>query len=319
MDIRILIAKSVTNWPAKVLSIGLAIFLFVFHRMSTLEQRFFSVPLNIEHNGSLVPSRSYPRMILVSLRGEANSIFPVKEDDIEVYVDIEKYYEPGEYTVPVQWRKKDTAQGQEPVQITVDPMEINFSLDYKISKVVPLVASLRGLVETGYTMTSYSLNPAQVIIEGPAELIWDISEVFTDAIDLDGRRRNFSVPVNAMNREPLIAIRGNTTSEFLGFISEIIPVRNITNVPITVTSLPEGFTGELEIKTGNLRLEGKNQEEVNEFEIPPDFLKVDCSGINRPGTYLLRVLTGTAGNVSFRVEPEEVKITISLKSIGEES
>jgi len=311
LNARKIIAKIAENWPAKVLSIGLAIFLFVFHRMSTLENRFFSVPLVLEHNGSLVPSSSYPRMIRVSLRGEANSIFPIMEDDIEVYADIEKYNVPGFYSVPVQWRKKGTAQGQEPLQITVDPMEINLSLDYRISKVVPLVASLRGQVEAGYTMTSFSLNPAQVIIEGPAELIWDISEVLTDSVDLDGRRADFSVTVNALNREPLITIRGNTTSEFQGTISQFIPVRNITNVPIVITGLMEGFTGDLEIKAGSIRLEGKNQDAVNEFEPPLDFLKVDCSGINRPGTYLLRVLTGTAGNVSLRTEPEEVKIIIS--------
>ena len=311
MNARKIIARTAENWPAKVLSLGLAIFLFVFHRMSTLENRFFLAPLNLETNGSLVPSSSYPQMIRVSLRGEANSIFPVMEGDIEVYVDIDKYNIPGAYTVPVQWRKKGAAHGTEPLQITVDPMEITFSLDYKISKVVPLLASLRGQVETGYTMTSYSLNPAQVIVEGPAELIWDISEVYTDTIVLDGRRSDFSLTVNAVNREPFVAIRGNTTSEFQGTISELIPVRNITNVPIVITGLMEGFTGELEIKTGSIRLEGRNQDAVNEFEPSSDFLKVDCSGINRPGTYLLKVLTGTARNVILRAEPGEVKIQIS--------
>jgi len=304
-------AKAAENWPAKVLSIGLAIFLFVFHQMSTLENRFFMVPLNLENIDTLVPSSSYPRMIRVSLRGEANNIFPVMEDEIEVYVDMEKYNVPGVCTVPVQWRKKGAAHGIEPLQITVDPMEITFTLDYKISKVVPLIANLRGKVQEGYAMTSYFLNPEQIIIEGPAELIWDIMEVYTDTIDLDGRRSNFSITVHALNRDPFMVIRGNATSEFHGTVSEIIPVRNITNVPIAITGLMEGFTGELEIKSGSVRLEGKDLDTVNDFEVPPNFLKVDCSGINRPGIYLLKVMTVTARDLSFRADPEEVKISIS--------
>ena len=311
-----LFAKITQNWPAKVLCVGLAIILFIFHRLSTLEQRFFSVPLNIEHIGTLMPSSSYPRMIRVSLRGEANSIYPIMEDDIEAYVDMDAYNAPGTYTVPVQWRKKGTALGIEPLQITVEPMEIALSLDLKISKFVPLTANLRGQVESGFTMTSYSLNPTQIIIDGPAELMGGISGLNTEPIDLDGRSSDFSVMVNILNRDPLIVIRGSGITEFHGNISQIIPVRNILNVPILITGIGEGLTGELETKTCNIHLEGENQNALDEFAPPPDFLTVDCSGITMPGIYVLKVQTGPAENISLYTDPEEVKIQIS--AAGEE-
>ena len=310
MDGRKLIAKAVENWPAKVLSLGLAIVLFIFHRMTTLEDRFFSVPLIIERKGTLMPSSPYPRMIRVGLRGEANSIYPVVEDDIETYIDMEKFDVPGVYTVPVQWRKKGTALGVETLQITVDPMEVTLSLDNKISKVVPLTANLRGQVETGYTLTSYSLNPAQVVIDGPAELVWSISEVFTDAIDLDGRSGDFSVMASILNQDPLMVMRGNGTTEFLGIVSQIVAVRNIIGVPISVTGLMEGFSAELETKSGIIHLEGGPQNVLEQFEPPPDFLRVDCSGISMPGTYVLKVTAGTAGSMVLKIEPEEVTIEI---------
>ena len=214
--------RAVKNWPAKVLSVGLAIILFVFHHMSTLETRFFSVPLNIENQGVLMPSSSYPRMIHTSLRGEANSIYPILEEDIEVYVNVEKFSAPGTFTVPVQWRKKGTARRVEHLQITVDPMEITFSLDYKISKFVPLSASLRGQVEPGFALASYSLNPSQVIIDGPAGLMGGISELYTEFIDLDGRSSDFSMNVIILQRDPLVTVRGSGVSEFHGIISKII-------------------------------------------------------------------------------------------------
>ena len=316
MNYRKLLAKIAENWPAKVLCAGLAIIFFIFHRLSTLEQRFFSVPLKIELRNSMMPASYYPRMIRVSLRGEANSIYPILEDDIEVYIDMNLFEKPGSYTVPVQWRKKGTAQGIEPLQITVDPMEITLSLDLKISKFVPLSPNLLGQVEPGFTMTSYSLNPTQVIIDGPADLIGGISGLDTEPIGLDGRRSDFSATVNILNRDPLIVLRGSGTTEFHGNINRIVPVRNILNVPVAVTGIREGLTVELETSTCNIHLEGESQEALDRFKLPSDFLSIDCSLITRPGTYVMEVFTGMAEDIIFSTDPGEVKILVNF-SVGE--
>jgi hypothetical protein len=249
-------------------------------------------------------------MIRVSLRGEANSIYSVLEDDVEVYVDMNRFNSPGTYVVPVQWRRKGTAQGTEPMQISVDPIEITLSLDNRISKFVPIIADFVGQVETGYNMTSYTLNPTQIVIDGPAELMDDISEVFTEQIDLSGRISDFNITAAILQRDPLIVIRGNGVTEFHGTITQIIPVRNIQNVPILITGLREDLAGELDIKSAGIRLEGNNRNTVEAFEPPPDFLSVDCSEIEEPGTYTLSVYARIAENIRVRVDPVEVRIEV---------
>ncbi|MDR1804048.1 MAG: hypothetical protein LBQ94_10640 [Treponema sp.] len=310
MDIEKLFAKAVRNWPAKVLSLALALILFIFHRMITLETRFFSVPIVIENLNGMVPSSSYPRMIRVSIRGEANSIYSVLEDDIEVYVDLDKFDAPGTYIVPVQWRRKGTAQLAEPMQVSVDPMEITLSVDHRRSKFVPVVADFVGQVETGYNMTSYTLNPNQIVIDGPAALMNGVTEVFTEQIDLSGRISDFNITAAILQRDPLIVIRGNGVTEFHGTITQIIPVRNIQGFPIAVTGLREDLTGELEIKSANIRLEGSNPNTVEAFVPSPGFLSVDCSGIEEPGIYTLSVFARIAENLRVRVDPVEVRIVV---------
>lgn len=317
MSIRKIAAKMAENWPAKVLSIGLAIIIFVFHRMSTQEERFFSVPLSIDRSGPLVPAASYPRMIRVNLRGEPASVFSIMENDIEVYIDMNRLEQPGVYTVPVQWRKRNTIQGGEPVQITVDPMEITLSLDHRITRTVPVTADLRGQIDTGHTMTWHSLNPAQVVIEGPAALISGVPEIFTEVINLAGRRNDFSQVAAILNPDPLVIILGSGTTEFRGSVAQIIPVRNIANVPIAITGLMEGLAGELEIAAANIRLEGGSQAALDAFVPGADFLQVDASGIEQPGTYILRVLAASADNVSITVDLEEVILYISLSDIAD--
>jgi YbbR domain-containing protein len=131
LNSRKLIAEAVKNWPAKVISVALALILVIFHQMSTLEERFFSAPLRVEGANTLLPSGPYARTIRISLRGDPASINPILEDDIEAFVDLSRYAEPGEHRVPVQVRKKGLAQDVEPLEISVEPLEIPMTLVQK--------------------------------------------------------------------------------------------------------------------------------------------------------------------------------------------
>jgi YbbR domain-containing protein len=312
------LAMAAENWPAKVLSIVFAIILFVFHRMSTLEDRFFSTPLLIEVNGNLVPASSYPRMIRVSLRGEANNLYPILEDDIEAYIDLTKYTAEGLYRAPVQIRKKGTALGVEPLEISVDPLEVSVELDQKISKYVPLVPSFQGYLTPGYELVSYTLTPNQVVVDGPLRLMSNLSELSTDIIELGGRSEEFSAMVRIMNRDPLLIIRGDGVTEFRGVISKTIIIRNLDNLPVRITGLEDTLTAEAEVTLGSVRL-GGNQDEL-EFYSPPDrFLYLDCGGITAPGTYTLPVQVAVPPGFNLvSTDPVEINLRISLREDGPE-
>jgi hypothetical protein len=221
-----LLARAVEKWPAKVLSIAAALMLLVFHRMSTLESRFFAAPLQAESGGDLVPSSEYAQLARVTIRGDANSIYPIIESDIEAYIDLSKYTSEGWYRLPVQVRKKGSALGVEPLEISVDPMEISLHLERKMSKSVPVIPAYKGRVTAGYDLVSQSISPAAVLAEGPARLLAEVTEFQTDVIDLDGRDQDFSIMINIVNREPLIILRGNGMAEFKGQVRRSANVRN---------------------------------------------------------------------------------------------
>jgi hypothetical protein len=310
------LSRVAENWPAKVLSIALAIILFVFHRMSTLEDRFFSVPLNVELHSSMVPASPYARIVRVSLRGEANSIYPILEDDIEAYIDLKNYTAPGQYRAPVLIRKKGTALGVEPLEISVDPIEVSLTLDHKLSKYVSITVNLRGNVREGHDLVSYTLTPAQAVIDGPLSILGNISELQTDVIDLEGRSEDFSLTVNILNRDPLLVIRGSGMVEFHGFIQRSVPVRSFSDLPIIPEGLEKGFSAEPDIKTGSVRLEGP-QNELDMFTPPPDFLFADLTGVSAPGAFTLPVRVRLPdGFILARQEPGEVVFTVSPAPAG---
>ncbi|MDR1972391.1 MAG: hypothetical protein LBQ46_10785 [Treponema sp.] len=298
------------NWVPKVLSIALALVIFIVHRNSTLETRFFSIPLILDLSSHLCPASPYARMVRVTLRGDANNIQPIQDDDFEAYIDLGSYESPGTYHAPVRIRKKGTALGVEPLEITVDPVTMVIDLDYKVNKYVPLTANIEGSPEPGFDLVSHTLSPTQVVLEGPSGLLAEVPELYTDVIDLNGRNADFSVTVAILNRDPLLTIRGNGTTEFKGFIYSRVDVRNFGNIPIVLTSLGPGLLGEGDIRTGIVRLEG-NRGDLDSFSPPPDFLTVDCSGLTGAGRYTLPVKAALPPSLSLiRMEPEEIGVTL---------
>jgi YbbR domain-containing protein len=311
-----LLARAVENWPAKVLSIALAMVLFVFHRMSNLEERFFSAPLQISAQEDMVPASPYPRMIRVSLRGEANSIYPIMEDDIEAFLDLTKHTETGTYRAPVQIRKMGTALGVEPLEITVDPAEISLELDRKISKYVPLVPSFQGYPAEGYELSSYTLSPNQVVVDGPLRIMEGLSELSTDIVDLGGRNEAFSLPVKIMNRDPLLIIRGDGTTEFRGVITRLVSVSSIDNLPVRISGLQEQFTAEPAVTFGSIRIGGSEADLGG--SLPSGlFLNLNCGDIDVPGTYNIPVQVDVPAPFTLiRSEPGVITVEVRERETG---
>jgi hypothetical protein len=166
---------------------------------------------------------------------------------------------------------------------------------------------------SGYDLISHTLTPTQVVVDGPLALLGNISELYTDFIDLDGRNENFSVTVNILNRDPLIVIRGSGMTEFHGFIQRMVPVRNFTNLPITLNGLDGGLAAELDVKSGSVRLDGI-QSRLDMFVPPPVFLYADCAAITGPGTYTLPVKADLPPEINMaRQEPRTVVLTVTRK------
>jgi len=209
------------KWPVKVLSLAAAVIISIFYRMSSLETRFFTVPLLVESSDTLLPANSFPRSVKITARGEAEGIQPILAEDIEAYIDLGRYVNEGVYRVPIQIRKKGTALGVEPLEVSVVPVDIQLLLEQKITRNVNVFPVLRGSVAEGYELTRQSLNPASVIVEGPRSMIDNHIEFNTEAIDLDRRNDDFSVMVNIKNDNPLLFIHGSNILEFHGSISRI--------------------------------------------------------------------------------------------------
>jgi YbbR domain-containing protein len=275
-----------------------------------MEERFFSVPLNLEIQSGLIAASPYPRMVRVTLRGDANSIYPIIEDDIEVYADLLAFEKPGVYNVPIKIRREGTAQGMAGLEINAEPLELTVELDQRVSKYVPLTPAFQGYPEDGYELINYTLTPAQVAVDGPVKLMNSLHELSTVQIDLSGRNEDFMVPVRILSRDPLLVVQGDGLTEFQGYIQQALLVRTFSSVQIEVRGLPAQFEADALPVAGSLRVEGA-QTELQNWTPPAGTLTVDASAVTMPGTYTLAVqLSLPEGMTASRREPQRITLTV---------
>ena len=217
-----LLSKILEKWPVKVLSLTAAIIIAMFYRMNTLDTRSFSVPLKVKTNDLLISTSSFIDTIKVSLRGEPSSINPILEEDIEAFIDLSKYTSEGLQKVPIQIRKKGSALGVDPLEISVLPAQISLVLEKKVSRNIPVSPDFRGTIAYGYELTGQSIIPDSVTAEGPSSIIHSLHEFLTEAIDLEGRYADFSTLVRIINDNPLVTIYGDRMIEYHGTINSIV-------------------------------------------------------------------------------------------------
>jgi len=300
----------ISDWPAKILSVAAAILMFLFYRMSTMEERFFRVPLELNVNQEYTPAENYPRSVRVTLRGSKNDIHLVMEEDIQAYLDLTPIKSEGVYRVPVEIRKVRTALQIEPLEIKVEPLEVTLKIERKVTKTLEVVPTLKGLPFHGYELVQYFINPPAIKAEGPEGLISEIQKIYTEEIDLSEKRESFTQRVSLKRENDLTVFPGGGVVEFRGIIQEAVILKTFDPVDIITIDLAPDLRIDHSLPTGTIKCQGTQI--LLEKLKPEQFrLVVDCSEINTAGTYTLKTRPDVpTGIFVLQFEPQEVEITL---------
>lgn len=315
MRTRQLLERITANWPAKILSIVAATLLFLFYRISTLQERFISVPLHVVSNESFVPTSSVPDSVRVTLRGKSDTIFLVHEEDIDAFIDLRPYRNAGVYRVPVKVTRKGATANAD-FEIRVNPLEVTVTLEKKVAKIVQVVPDIRGFPAKGYELGHSFLSPDSVQIAGPASRVNPITSIQTDPINLDGKSADFTEQVGLALPSPNITITGNQAVEFHGIMQKIIVVKTIEPVDIVALDLAPNLRMQLDTTTGEIQVQG-GQLDLANLKQGDATLDVECSQIMRPGVYTLPTTPSVPrGMVVLSYAPEKVTLTVTRGGRG---
>jgi len=310
---RRLLFRLLDNWPAKAISVALAIAIVMVYRTNALSTRSVSVPLSVETSHALIAASDFPASVRVTLRGESYGVRSIADGDIEAFVDFSRHEFEGWYRSPVQVRRRGSALEVEPLEITVNPLEVSVRLDRRISMILPLASPVQGSVASGFDLISHSIAPSEIYVSGPVSILADMTEIQTYPVALEGRSADFSVEVGIVSPSPLLSLRGDGIAEFSGVVRPAVPVRSIDGIPIALTGLAPGLSADLGGRTGGVRIEG-GRERVEGFVPPPGFLSVDASSVDGPGTHVLPVAAALPADILLiRQDPQTVALIVSAE------
>lgn len=299
------------DWPAKVLSVGAALLLFLFNRMSNLDQKYFSVPLGVTGEGRVVPSSDYPEIVRLTLRGDSKKLSFINPGDIEAYLDCSGVSTEGESVLPVRVRKKGNALEADPLEVSVDPMQVKLSFEGREIKIVPVEARFSGSPEAGYERASVQIAPAKVEISGPRSLVKKTLSVSTEAFSLSGLKEDAVAQVQLQSPSKLIELSSSESVEIRLAIRQAVAKKTFDSVPILITGLDTDLQIEGKIPSGALTVQG-SPEDVNAFALEENTLSIDLSFVRQAESVILPVQANLPENiVAVGMEPSELQLKIS--------
>ena len=274
--------------PVKVICITAAVILLLFHRVTTLTERFFSVPLEVSTPAGLAVASAFPKTVKITLRGAEEAIFPILEEDVEASVILDSHHTAGIYRAEVKISRKGTAQNVEPLEINVDPHEITFTMEPLVERRVPLQPDLRGAPAYGFELVQSAVTPQNAVIRGARSRVQGVTGLSTEEIDLTGRTGSFAARVKVLLPSSLVRIAGEAAADFRATIQESIVKRTLDSVRIDPADLSPHLALKAPAPPGGITIQG-TQLAVDGVRSDQVRMLLDCSAVHRAGQYILRV------------------------------
>ncbi|WP_169313547.1 CdaR family protein [Spirochaeta africana] len=298
------------NWPAKILSIAAAFLLFFFTNLAQLEERFVTVPLEVQLDRDMAAVSSAPTTVRIGIRGEAGRVSTLREEEFSAFVDFRDMDEPGFARAPVQVSPAGTARGIDPLEIRVEPAEVGLELEYRQSRSVEVVPNIEDNPAPGYELRQSFLTPSAVEIEGPESRVAGIESVSTETVSLAGRRDDFNIRVRLERPDPFVSFPGGDTVDYRGIIEERVVLTTFEDIDITVIDLDTEFDLVNALPSGLIRVQG-SQLEIEAVQQDQLRLEITASSITEPGRHELQVRPRVpSGLLTLRFEPQTVELVI---------
>jgi YbbR domain-containing protein len=242
----------VDNLGLKLLSLGVAILLFVVSRQPVSDVHLHGAP--IEYRGvrpGLEISGELDQTASLRLRGPRDVVRNLLSNQLSVIADLTNK-EPGERVV--QLRLDDESLPDNTRVLQIEPASIKLRLEPTERKRVTVEPQYLGQLPEGMEIHGVQINPPAMEIEGPQSSIKKTDYLLTESISLSGRRENFSVTVEVETPNDSLRVIEPRTVNLSIEIGERRATRKFANIPVHWLDQPA--SGRLSTKSVEVELFG---------------------------------------------------------------
>jgi YbbR domain-containing protein len=188
------------NWHLKLVSLLLAVALWMVVDKQTTSEVFFESP--VEYQNVAVDTEvigDTAKTVTVRLRGPSTLIRELTAKQVSPVVDLAQVPQDIEKYFPLNPQHVNVPYGIEVMSIT--PSSIKLALEPTLREKRPVEAPTAGHLPSGYEVDTIVISPQKINVEGAAPAVRAMTKVKTMPIDLTNKRTTFvqNVDVDVSN------------------------------------------------------------------------------------------------------------------------
>lgn len=194
----------------------------------------FSVPVQFVNlpGDQVLVGPDVHKKVTVEVRGTPEMLKRMRPEDVEAKIDVSKL-KPGPQMYDIS--KENVRLPSSVELVKVMPGVLHFTIDKKIKRSVPLHPKFQGRVADGYQILKWSIDPPDVVLQGPASILRRTERVDTQPVQLDSQDQSFQASVVPTLSDPDIEVLNPEPHTLRVQIGEKRMQRVITPVPIQVS------------------------------------------------------------------------------------
>ncbi len=221
----------IENKGLMLLSVLLAVALFIISRQPVSDVKLFNVPLEYRGQRSDVEiSGEIAQTVSVRVRGPRDLVRSLMPTQLAVTADLTNK-EAGERVV--QLRTADVALPDSSIQVVqIEPASIRLVLEPKMKIRVPVKAQLIGHLAEGLELYGTSAVPDLIEIEGAESQISKVAYLLTESINLSGHGKSFQTMVDVETPHSSLRVLTTTPVKLTIEIGERRSFKRFPAVPV---------------------------------------------------------------------------------------
>lgn len=178
------------NLGLKLFSLGLAFALWLVVAGEQRIEQALNVPLKLTQLPEKMALMNDPAgFITVKLRGPKSLVTALAPDEVHLNLELSRLKE-GENLVAVRAEQIPVPRGVEILQVS--PSRVRLVLEPVAEREVRVAARVEGAPAAGHYFKRASIRPDRVKVVGPRSEVSRVAKVYTSAVSIEGRSRDFA-------------------------------------------------------------------------------------------------------------------------------
>lgn len=207
------------------------------------------------------------------------------------------------------------ASDQEIPEVTVSPDIVNVNVNINArGKRVAVLTQLNGEPAQGYEIVDRTINPATVLVDGPADAIDQLISVSTEPIDVSGAAETLSrrAQITGLPEGVHVLEPADATVDVVVQIRQIGVRQPLPAQAVQVVGLAPGLSATVSPEAVAVTVIA-NEDTLKSLTANDLTIQVNVSGLG-PGVYQLKPVVALPANVTW-VDSDSAVITVSIAAV----